>query len=208
MLKDAFIISLTKAINAYLELDPDSKTRIHRLQDKAITIELLPFHFVFQCTFKTDGIHVHTGDLLIAEAMIRGTPLQMLNVMLMPQQRQRFFAEDLTMTGDAAFAQEVVDLFDRLDINWEEHASQLIGDIPTYHISRFLHRIHDWFGTTEQSMSQNINDYLHEELNWLPTREALQDFFAEIDQTRMDVDRAEARIHLLQLQLMEKEAKP
>jgi ubiquinone biosynthesis protein UbiJ len=206
MIKNAFIISLTKAINAYLDLDPESKQRIQRLQDKAITVELLPFHFVFQCEFKTEGVCIHSGEPLATQATIRGTPLQMLNVMLMPQHRQRFFAEDLTMDGDAAFAQEVVELFDRLNIDWEEYVSHFMGDIPTYHASRFLKGIRHWFSATEKSMTHNINEYIHEELNWLPTREALQDFFAGIDHTRMDVDRAEARINHLKLQLKDNEA--
>lgn len=203
MLKDAFLISLSKAINSYLDLDPESKDRLLPLENKVITIEFLPLHFTFQCEFKKDGICVHTEELLASTALIRGTPLQMVNVILMPQHRQQFFAEDLTIEGDAAFAQQVVELFDQLQIDWEEYASRFIGDVPTYHASRFLQKVGHWFSNTEQSMTQNINEYLHEELNWLPTREALADFFTEIDQIRMDVDRAEAKINHFRLQLTE-----
>lgn len=193
-MKKIILPPLSKAINAYLNLDPEFKQRTNKLHDKIITIEFLPFHLKFQCCFNENGIDILTDETLISQTTIRGTPMQMLGVMLTKENRHRFFAEDLVIEGDAALGQQVIDLFDHLQIDWEEYFSKFVGDIPVYHAGRALRKLSTWFNDTEKSLSQNINEYLHEETKWLPSREALQDFFAEIDMIRMDVDRIEAKI--------------
>ena len=78
-----FLSSLTKAINTFLRLDPESEQRLQKLRGKVISIELLPFHFVFQCVFTGDNsVIIQTDDILAAETSICGTPLQMMGVML------------------------------------------------------------------------------------------------------------------------------
>ena len=44
---------------------------------------------------------------------------------------------------------------------------------------------------------RQVNEYVHEEAEFFPAREALQDFFQDIDTLRMDADRLEARVERL-----------
>ena len=189
---------LAKALNTYLGLDPESQKRLHTLRDKVVTVELTPLHIIFQCEFTADGIRLHSGDALTAEAKIKGTPMQMLGAMIAKNQRHRFFADDLTIEGNADLGLQLVDLFDALDIDWEEYFSRVAGDTPAYHVGRFARGIKKWFKQTEQSFTQNVSEYLQEEKQWLPSREALHDFFLNIDEARMDTDRLEAKIKQLQ----------
>jgi ubiquinone biosynthesis protein UbiJ len=199
--------SLNKAINAYLDLDPESNQRIRQLQGKAITIEFLPLHFTFQCAFNENRMQLHANEKLETDTTIRGTPIQMLSMMITKDNRHRFFAEDIIIEGNAEFGQQVIELFDHMHIDWEEYLSHFIGDIPAYQTGRLLKNVSSWFDDAKNSFTENINEYIHEEARWLPAREALQDFFIEIDTLRMDTDRMEARIKNLQLQ-MEDEVTP
>lgn len=201
------LASLNKAINAYLDLDPESSQRIRKLQGKAITIEFLPFNFIFQCAFDEKGMHLQSHNNLETDTTLRGTPIQMLGMVLTKDNRHRFFAEDLRIEGDAEFGQRVVELFDHLRIDWEEYMSHFIGDVPAYHVNHFLKNVSAWLNTTQKSVVGNINEYIHEEASWLPAREALNDFFIEIDNLRMDTDRMEAKLKNL-LMKMEDEVKP
>lgn len=196
-LKDFFLNAITKAINAILHLDPDSESRLKDLKDKVITIELLPFHFKFQLIFSDLGIKVQEGDTLTFNTAITGTPLQMLAMLQAPDARHRFFSDDLTITGDALLGQKVVQLFDELSIDWEECLSHLIGDIPTHYASQMFKQVNSWMRQTQQSMVQNVNEYMHEELTLFPTPEELQDFFYDIDELQAAADRIAARINHL-----------
>ncbi len=184
-------------MNAYLQLDAESNLRLHRLENKVITIELLPFHFLFQCQFMDKQVKLLLNESLPADAKITGTPLQLINVMLDTEHRQQFFASDVVMEGNAEMAQLVIDLFDELQIDHTECLAKLIGDVPAYHTERLVQGVKHWFRQSEQSLTQHVSDYLQEEAAWLPTSEELQDFYHDIDSLRMDVDRAEARIELL-----------
>lgn len=181
-------------MNAYLQLDPESKKRMQKLKGKVISIELLPMHFNFQCQFSEHHVSIHMDDLLKPDTTIRGTPLQMVGVMINQDNRHVFFAEDLVITGNVLLGQEMIGLFDELHIDWEEYLSHKIGDVPSYHLGKFFKGIKKWMKNTDKSFSHNIDEYLHEELNCLPTDEELQDFFADIDSLRMDADRLEAQL--------------
>lgn len=189
-----FLPTLAKALNAYLQMDPESTSRLHKLQDKTVAIQFLPLPFTFQCVFHSDHISLHHNDSLICDTTIRGTPLQMVGMMLAGENRHTFFADDIQIEGNAELGQQVVELFDELEIDWEEHVSNIVGDIPAHHAGRVLRSVKDWLQKTEQSFSQNINEFIHEEIDWFPTPEAIQDYFADIDALRMDADRLEARI--------------
>jgi ubiquinone biosynthesis protein UbiJ len=201
-----FLPALSKAVNTALALDPESDQRLKKLQGKVITIEFLPVHFTFQCVFTSAGIEIQKEQQLASEAVIRGTPLQMLGAMLSKDNRQRFFAEDLIIEGNAELAQQVVNLFDEMEIDWEEQISRVVGDVPAYHAGRLLRGAKQWLRKATDSLSENVNEYVHEEARWVPAREALQDYFNDIDALRMDVDRAEARLQNLLAALNEKES--
>lgn len=192
-----FLTTLTKAINSYLHLDPESEKRLKKLRDKIVTIELLPFHFVFQCHFTEEGVAIRSDETLAADTTIRGTPMQMMGVMLNKDNRQKFFAEDVMMEGNAELGQQVIQLFDELHIDWEEHLSKLVGDVPAYHAGKLLKSMTHWFKNAEKNFTQDVDEYMHEEAQCFPTKEAVDDFFNEIDVLRMDVDRLDARLHSL-----------
>lgn len=186
--------TLSAAINAYLALDPESSARLEKLAGKRVSIELLPFSFTFQCHFTNNGIEIETGKAHLAQVHLSGTPLGMAGMMLNKNERQAFFADDIKMEGEAELGMEVVELFDQLQIDWEEPLSKLIGDVPTYYASQLVKSVGGWLKHADDTMTMNVTEYLQEEAAWLPTREALQDLFSDIDTLRMDVDRVAARI--------------
>ena len=202
------LTSFSNIINKALALDPESSQRIKKLHGKVISFELLPLHFRFECCFNENGLQIVKDETLVPDAILRGTPIQMLSVMITKENRHRFFADDLVIEGNAETGQQVIDLFDRLQIDWEEQLSKIIGDVPAYHTARALNKFKSFLDDSGKSIIDNINEFAHEEARWLPSREALNDFFSEIDSMRMDVDRAEARINRLRDALNMTEEKP
>ena len=189
-----FLTPITKAVNAYLHLDPESKVRFQTLKGRVIAFEFLPFHFSFQCTFNENGMQIISNNTETAETVIKGTPLQMVGAALARNERQQFFAEDVLIEGNAELGQELINLFDELEIDWEEYASTIIGDVPAYYTNHYFNKMSNWVKQTKNNFIQNANEYIHEEKTWFPTHEALQDFFTDIDILRLDVDRIEAKL--------------
>ncbi len=205
MLKHNLLHLFNQAINRYLQLDPESEHHISRLQGKKIAIELRPFQLRFYGEFTATGIQLTTDSHGTPDVTLRGTPWQLLAAMITKENRQQFFADDVVIEGDAELGQQIIDIFDRLQIDWEEQLAHITGDAPAYHIGSMVRRMGTWLKESSHSVTANINDYLHEEAAWLPAREALNDFFSDIDTLRMDTDRIESKIQQIQSLLADNE---
>lgn len=196
-IKPLLLSSFSKAINAYLFSDPESVHRLQKLKGKLIHIELLPLQFNFECQFDVSGITLDAYCHDNPDVVIRGTPLQMVGVTIAKEKRQQFFAEEISIEGDAEVAEAVIHLFDHMEIDWEEKLSHLIGNVGAHYAGELLRSFKTWAHHAEESMVSNINEYVHEEANYLPCQEALNDFYNDIDHLRMDVDRLEAKLNQL-----------
>lgn len=197
--------NLQSILNHYLALDPESASRLLNMQNKSVKIELLDVNLIFQLIFTSDEIQLKTNDFIPANATIRGTPISLMHMAISKDNRKKFFEDDVTIEGDVALGQKVIDLFDSLEIDWEEYLSHWIGDIPAHQTGRVVRHFKNFTQQFRKTITQNMNEYVHEEVNLCPPREALQDFFHDVDNLRMDTDRLEARIAKLQ-SIMEKEA--
>jgi ubiquinone biosynthesis protein UbiJ len=187
--------ALSKAVNAYLKLDPESATRLAALENKVVVIKLLPSSLCFYCTFMQNELQLLSPDASLSiDTTVMGTPLALAGVALTKTDRHQFFADDVKIEGDAELGQQVIALFDELEIDWEEHLSHFIGDVPAFQAGKLFRKLQRITHQFTNSLTQNVSEYLHEEKEWLPAREALVDFFADIDELRMAVDRAEAKM--------------
>lgn len=201
-MKKFVLTSIEKILNTYLLSDTDSHKRLAAMASKSVSVELTPLQLVFVCQFNQQGVKLHLNeDGIEPQTKIKGSPMQLMGALVDKERRHQFFADDLTIEGDAELAQQVINLFDQVSIDWEEHASQLIGDVPAYQLSKFVGNVRGWLKKTRSNLSQDTSDFLHEEAAWFPTREELQEFFTDIDNIRMDTDRLEARIEHVKSEL-------
>jgi ubiquinone biosynthesis protein UbiJ len=205
-MKTIVLNTLETAMNRYLQSDTQSLHRLQKMAGKSISIELFPLNLHFNCRFTAEHVSLDMNEGEAAQTTIKGSPLQLLGALVDKNNRHQFFADDLTIEGDAEFAQEVIALFDQVHIDWEEQTSRLIGDVPAYQLSKFLGGIRQWVNTTQASITEDVSDYLHEEATLFPAKEQLDEFFNDIDTLRMDADRLETRITNLASQLNNKEA--
>ncbi len=203
---------LPGALNRYLALDPESHARLHELQNKMVTIELVihetPFYKEsinkFQMHFSEAGIKLKTTEFSEPDTLIKGSPLSLLRMALTNEDRKKFFSEDVSIEGNLELGQQVIALFDALEIDWEEYLSRWVGDVSAHQLSRFTKKIKNISKRFQSTLEQNINEYVHEEVDLFPAPEALQDFFHDVDTLRMDADRLEAKIQKLTIKIASK----
>lgn len=196
---------LTRALNRYLALDPESKQRLQALQGKIVTLEFIvgetPYHSQdkseLQMLFTSTGIKLKTTDLSKPDTHIKGTPLSLLRMGLTNEKRRKFFSAAVSITGDLEVGQQLIELLDTLEIDWEEYLSHWISDAPAHQLARFSRKITALGHRLQQTVTENINEYVHEEIHLFPPLEALQDFYHDVDTLRVDTDRLEARVQQL-----------
>jgi ubiquinone biosynthesis protein UbiJ len=198
-MKDFFCSGLAKALNHYLHLDPDSLNRLKKLEGKIATIVWPALHFVFQCRFSADSVLISADEIEVSDVKISGTPWEMFNMML-AKDRQHFFIDTLKIEGDAVLGQQVLALFDEMQWDGEEYLSRFVGDVPAHYLGRAGKQIQTIWQQINRSFTESLSEYWQEEINWFPSREAINDLFTDIDTLRMDVDRMAARLQLFMQQ--------
>lgn len=186
--------ALEAALNRYLALDPESQGRLEALEGKTITIELASLSLSFQLLIQDQRIKVHAGKEHPAEVAIKGSPFSLISLGLSSDKKRRFLSDDLSLEGDAELGQQILGLFEKLDIDWEEYLSHYLGDIGSHQLGCLTRSLFAFGKKTKETLLQNTNEYIHEEKPWFPPREALDNFYQDVDELRLDLDRLEARM--------------
>lgn len=192
-MKNLALHTLNSAINHYLQLDPLSKQRLQKLEGKNLRLIIKPLTLFF--LFQNQQIKLVDQFEGHIDATIEGYPLAFIQLHLSSQENApKLFKQKLTISGDLEFGQQVQTLFKDLDIDWEEHLSKLTGDVIAHEMSNIFKRSTNFASKLAQSMQDNLKDYLHHETRSLPCQEEINDFFEDIDNLRLRVDRLQANV--------------
>jgi ubiquinone biosynthesis protein UbiJ len=188
---------LQKAMNKALHLDGAMPEKLRRLEGKCLQICITPLQVQFFMTFEG-------GEIVLLEqadspdTVIESSPLGLIRLSLLPLSRARsLFHDEVRFSGDTELGQQVKQLFDELDIDWEGHLARFTGDVVAHQVGSFIRRGRAMKQELTQSLCTNVSEYLHEELRHFPPAEELNDFFADVDTLVDDTERLAAQIHFL-----------
>jgi len=198
MFSSFFLEQLNTALNRYLALDPESSQRLQDLEGRSFGLALEGLALQLQLTILQNQVHITTDNRLPPEVTIRGTPLSLFHLALSRDKKNFIRNAAVTIEGNAELAQQLMELVEALEIDWEEQLSHWVGDLPAHSFGRLTKKFFAWGREAKESLAQNLNDYIHEEKPYFPPTAALEDFYNAVDELRLDLDRLEARIHRLQ----------
>ncbi len=145
------------------------------------------------------GLRVHASDEP-ADATVSGTPLSLL-AMLRGDPTSRLQGGTVSIRGDAEVAKGFERLLQHAHPDLEEELARFVGDGPAYHAARLARGVLQWGRQAADSFARNVGEYLQEEGRDVPARAELEHFLGGVDRLREDVDRAEARLKLLEARL-------
>ncbi len=184
------------ALNAYLDLDPDSRARLAGLQGKIIQLEISGLDLSLYLILDAAGLQVLAHCEEPPDTVIRGTALALAKLSLGEGSRGMLEGEVL-IEGDTHTGQAMRELLGRVDIDWEELLSKVVGDYAAHNIARGARGTAEWTRRAGESLRLDTAEYLQEEARHLPTRTEVDCFLDETDRLRSDLDRLEARIKRL-----------
>ncbi len=121
--------------------------------------------------------------------------------LLQPSNKRALADTALTISGDAALAQDLYQLVNSLDIDWQDYLTPLLGDILSNELGKFANATKAWGSDVSSSAQSNLRDYLSEEARLVPTKPEIDNFAHRIDQLRLQIDRATARSEHLKRRL-------
>ena len=198
MIKNYTLKALQLAINHGLSLDESMPAKIAALHGKVLQIIITPLDVGFFITFAQNELKLLAEYAETPDTTIHSSPLGLIRLSLLPASKVRsLFNDEIKLSGDVELGQQVKKIFDEVDIDWEGHLAQFTGDVVAYQIGSFFRQGLSFKQQVDQSLRQNLTEYLQEELSVIPPREEIEDFFHDIDALSLDVERLAAHINQL-----------
>jgi len=186
------------AINGCLRQDPDSDDAVAALSGKVIAIELRGLGTTCYLLATHSGLHLCTRIDGEPDAVLRGTPLTLLRSASGGSGSGILFSGDLEISGDVATGQQLQNLLQNLDIDWEERLAQLSGDVPAHQAGVLWRGLAAWGRQARRHLAADVTEYLQEESRLLPHPLEINQFLTAVDTLRDDCERLTLRLQRLE----------
>jgi len=199
--QDFFWGKLENGINQFLDLDPYAKSNLSGLAGKIIAIEFTDIKlkiYLFPTTEKIIMSKDYTGE---AHTVIQASSLALLNMGIRPNAEDSFFSGDVVIIGDLELGQKFRDFMGSMDVDWEEQLSHVTGDVIAHKLGDVVRQGLSWGKQTIQTLAMDTAEYMQYENHSVPDKTELNQFLADVDLIRADVDRLQARIRYVQKKL-------
>ncbi|BCA97070.1 hypothetical protein TUM19329_34310 [Legionella antarctica] len=198
MLKKYSLKALQKAINQAMNLDEQMSIKLKALNGKVLEMIITPLNVNFFIQFNESDILLLGHYDSHPDTIIHSNPIGLIRLSLLPASKARsLFNDKVRMSGDIELGQNVKKLFDEMDIDWEGHLAHFTGDVVAHQIGSLVRKGIEFKKQFSQNMRQNVTEYLQEELRVFPSRNELDDFYNDIDELSLNVERLQ--VHLNQL---------
>lgn len=198
MLKKYTLKALQTAMNQALKLDEQMPAKLLELDAKVLEMIIAPLGVRFFIQFKEGEIVLLDSYDAHADTVIHSNPIGLIRLSLLPASKARsLFNDKIRMSGDIEFGQRVKKIFDEIDIDWEGHLAYFTGDVVAHQIGSMVRKGLSFKSQLNESMRQNMTEYLQEELRVVPSKAELDDFFSDVDELSLSVERLQAQLNQL-----------
>jgi len=132
------------------------------------------------------------------DACLTGSHRALTQLLLSDDQASALHHPDIELSGDVQLIQRLHRALNQLDIDWQDLAGPLLGDIGANIATTGWQHSRDAVAQAGRALQQNITDFVQEEAALSPTREEVEHSREQLDALRLRLDRLQARIQGLQ----------
>lgn len=197
-MKQYALTALQKATHHALRLDDAMPGRLAALNGRVLHIIISPLNVGFYIQFMEGEMIFLDHYVGAVDTTIQSSPLGLIRLSVLPASKVRsLFNDDIRISGDLELGQQVKQIFDQMDIDWEGHLAHFTGDAIAYQFGSFVRKGIAFKEQVSQSMRQNMTGFLQDECRALPSHEEVNDFYNDVDELSLDVERLSAHIQML-----------
>ena len=189
-----FLTALEKLINSVLGMTSDADQLLGPLAGKVIKLHIDPPGFDIVMSFSEQGIQVLENYQSEADVELSGSPVAFGMMSFNGRPTRALFSGKVSMQGDSQVGHHFQQLFESLNIDWQQQISRVIGTNASQRVAEFLSQGKQWFAETSEAMQEDVSEYVQEESKILPAQPEADMLFDDVDSLRADCDRLEARV--------------
>ena len=204
MISSLTLSVLQSAINQALALDPGSQQALLGAQDKIIKLNCFSPEIAFTAQIVSqDHISLH---LLSAEEqsssegihlILSGTGSQFVELLQHIKHADPLSQVDLKLEGDRELFYQLLQIFQQMDIDWEEGLSRLIGDLASHPLANSIRQVFQWQLKQVDSLSHVAAEYLQHELAVFPSQREFAAFKQGVTEFSSSVQTLEQKVKQL-----------
>jgi ubiquinone biosynthesis protein UbiJ len=186
---------LESGINRALALDPESETRLERLADRMLQLDIEGVGITLFIAFTTRRVEVGTRSRHEPDTVIAGSPFALF-AMAAPEGAGNWNTSDsrVTITGDANLARDLERLFSQLDPDWEGSLSRLLGDVWGYQVAAGLRTGADQARRNAAEAGEMVREFVSRDGGPVVREDELARFTAGVDDLDDALTRLEQRL--------------
>ncbi|MDY7562961.1 SCP2 sterol-binding domain-containing protein [Pseudomonas sp. 10B1] len=201
MILRGLLASVEHGINRVLRMDSTALPRLARLTGKVIAVDCRSPSLSLFILPSNEGLMLATHWEAAADCTLRAPASTLLRLAMTQDKTAVLHGPDVELDGDSAVLLELVGVLQDLELDWEYELSRWLGPIASPLLNGHLRNSARWTRDSVTNLTHNLADYLNEESRTLVGHREAQARFAELDQTKQDLERLEARFERLALLL-------
>jgi ubiquinone biosynthesis protein UbiJ len=199
----ALFAAVERVVNQALELDPAGRQRLDQLADCV---------FALHCTAPPLDVYLQPGNGRVrlmgfydgrVTTSVQGVASDFAELATAADPTAALINGKLELKGDSAPLIELQKIITTLDIDWEAPLVDVLGDVAGHQLAQFLRGAHGWGRQATASLGRQLEEFIHEEARLSPPRLEIEDFFRDVQQLGLQVDRLESRARRLRQRLQQ-----
>jgi ubiquinone biosynthesis protein UbiJ len=196
-LHTAACAALEMALNRALQLDPGSTAQLAPLSGKVFKMHCTNPELEIYLFPDPGGIRIMgywDGEVTTG---ISGEASDFANLAGAPDPAAALINGNLELSGDSAPLLELQSVLTHLDMDWEAPLVNTLGDVVGHQLAQGLRGIFGWGQQASSSFLRQLDEFIHEEARLAPPRQEVEDFYQDLEQLNLRVDRLQARMRKL-----------
>ena len=185
---------LEKIVNQYLQLDPEVMHKLSAYEGKVLCVDVIGVNRQYYLLPQEDKVEIRTEFESTADTIIRGAPSALIKLGMQSDTAALMLSGEIEIIGDVRLGRELKKCLSNLKIDWEEHFSSVIGDVPAHLAFKAISKITTWTKQTVSTLKMDVSEYLQEESRDIVSGAEMYGFNTQVDRLRDDVDRLEATL--------------
>ena len=187
------LASAEKMVNKLLSLDEETLDALATLEGDVVAIDVLNTDIRLFVSPSAKGFTLASKYEGKADVSIKGTPAALLGMIT----AEKVGAGDVEIIGNVGMAHKLQSILKKVDVDWEEYLSQIIGDIAAHKVGNFLRGMSQLAKASAKTIGLDISEYLRYEKEALLDKSELDEFNHAVDRIRNDVERLQKRVDRL-----------
>ncbi len=172
--------------------------RLSQLQGRVVKISLSDWQIDLYVLFQNQRIQLRPNYSGEVDTVMEGTMRGLFSVSLARASGSSLFEQGIKISGDTELGEKIRDIFQQVNLDWEDFLSRYLGDTVSHQIMWRVKRALGIGQKTFRNLEEHIRDYCIMKWQYLPSRAQVETFYHDIAVLRNDVDRVEARLNRLE----------